>query len=252
MRYFKLLFISLLLTAPLGVLAGSTSADLLSLSLEDLMQIKVVSSTLTEKNLRTVPSSVTVFTHHQIDAMGINTLEELLNFVPGFQDFRQADSGYEYYHSARGRRTDAQAREVLVMIDGQRFQSEGFSGVFMPILPLSSVEKVEVIRGPGSALYGSNAFTGVINVTTRKNTNEVKVHYGSHNNAYGQLLYSAMLNDYVVDIAADVFGDQGEHYRLENAADNKLYDSRDPYDGYGINTDWGCSSGFIRFFGVHR
>lgn len=207
----------------------------LTMDLAQLMQVRVVSSTLTEKNLRTVPSSVTVFTYQQIESMGINTLEELLNFVPGFQDFRQADSGYEYYHSARGRRTDAQAREILVMIDGQRFQSEGFSGVYMPITLLSNIEKVEIIRGPGSALYGSNAFTGVINITTQKNTNEVKVRYGTHNNSFGQVLYNTKINDYTVDIAADVFSDKGELYRLESAVDNKLYDSRDPSDGYGIN-----------------
>jgi outer membrane receptor protein involved in Fe transport len=218
-------------------IAGNSVAadDYLEFSLEQLMQVKISASTLTDKSLRTVPSSVSVFTRAQIQAMGIDTLGELLNFVPGFQDFRQADSGYEYYHSARGRRSDAQAREVLVLIDGQRFQNEGFSGAFMPITLLSNIEKVEVIRGPGSALYGSNAFTGVINITTRKNTNEVSIHYGNHNNTFGQILYNTTINDYAVDVAAHVFADNGENFRLENTATHKFYDSRDPNAGYGIN-----------------
>ncbi len=234
-KKFISLFFLLPILCPSDAFANHEPPVLLSMSLEELLNIKLTSATLTEENLATVPSAVTVFTHSQINAMGINTLEELLNFVPGFQVFRQADSGYEYYHSARGRRTNVQSREILVMIDGQRFQSEGFAGVFMPIILLSNIEKVEIIRGPGSALYGSNAFTGVINITTQKNTNNFKVHYGAHNNTFGQMLFNTKINDYVVDIAADVFGDKGEHYRLENPNDKKFYDSGDPNDGYGIN-----------------
>src|SRR4051812_1232375 len=118
MKHFKLLVVVLAMASSFPVAAEAKLDDIFNLSLEELMQIKVVSSTLTEKSLRTAPSSVTVFSHDQIKAMGIDYLDELLNFVPGFQAFRQADSGGEYYHSSRGIRSGTSSREVLVLIDG--------------------------------------------------------------------------------------------------------------------------------------
>lgn len=207
----------------------------LTMDLAQLMQVRVVSSTLTEKNLRTVPSSVTVFTHDQIATMGIDTFEELLNFVPGFQSFRQAEASNAYYHSVRGRRTGTSSREVLVLVDGQRFQDEFFADTAIYTIPLNSIDKVEVIRGPGSAIYGSNAFTGVINITTRKNTNELSVSIADQNKTLGQLLYSQTVNNYLVDIDAHVFEDKGQSYQLDDSFTHLPNASRDPSSGYAIN-----------------
>ncbi len=234
MRHFKLLFISWLLTAPLGALAASNSADLLSLSLEDLMQIKVVSSTLTEKSLRTVPSSVTVFTHEQISLMGIDYLDELLNFSPGFQAFRQADSGGEYYHSARGIRSGTSSREVLILIDGNRVNAE-FAGGSVHMISLKNIVKIEIIRGPGSAIYGSNAFLGVINITTVKNKNTLSQILGDNNHWQTQLFSSTKFNDVNLDFFANVYRDRGQAYVLENSSTHNAYEARDPINGYDIN-----------------
>lgn len=249
MKYVNLLLISLMLITHSGVLAASTSDNLLNLSLEDLMQVQVVSSTLTEKNLRTVPSSITVFTHEQIATMGIDSFEELLNFVPGFQSFRQAEAGNAYYHSARGRRTGDSSREVLVLVDGQRFQDEFFADAAIYNFPLNSIDKVEVIRGPGSAIYGSNAFTGVINITTRKNTNELSVNVADQNKTFGQFLYSQSVDDYRIDVDAHVFNDKGQNYQLENSVTHLLNASSDPSNGYAINAK--VSGSHVKFSAMH-
>ncbi len=76
---------------------------LFSLPLEEMMQIKVTGSTLTEETLRKVPSSVTVFTRKEISKLGIDTLEELMNFVPGFQSYRQGEHATHHGYSSRGR-----------------------------------------------------------------------------------------------------------------------------------------------------
>lgn len=235
MNCIKFFLGGMIVSAHSMALDGSFSDDLLGLSLEDLMQVKIVSSTLTEKNLRTVPSSVTVFSRGQIDTMGIDTLEELLNFVPGFQSFRQAEAANAYYHSVRGRRTGTSSREVLILLDGQRFQDEFFADIAIYTIPLTSIEKVEVIRGPGSAIYGSNAFTGVINITTRKNTNALSLQFGGHNNALGQILYSTKINDISVNACLHLFSDDGMDYHLENTATRLRQLYRDPSQGYDIN-----------------
>lgn len=216
MYYSKLLLSGFVLIAPSVALAAPNSGDLLALSLEDLMQIQVVSSTLTEKNLRTVPSSVTVFTHTQINAMGVDYLDELLNFVPGFQAFRQADSGGEYYHSSRGGRSGTSSREVLILIDGKRINAE-FAAGSVHMISLKNFEKVEIIRGPGSAIYGSNAFLGVVNITTIKNKDMLALQVGSNERTQTQLFKTAQMGELNLDFFANAYRDRGQAYVIEHA-----------------------------------
>jgi outer membrane cobalamin receptor len=162
-----------------GVLANEP--DYFSLSLEELLEQKIYSPTLTAENIKTVPASITVFTRADIRRMGIETLSELVNFVPGFQSFRNDDSSINYTLSNRGRRVGAGARELLVLWDGQRLNDEisGGTGQKDPVISLDNVERIEFIRGPGSAIYGSNAMTGIINIVTRSES-EVKIAAGNH------------------------------------------------------------------------
>ncbi|HOY23573.1 MAG TPA: TonB-dependent receptor, partial [Cellvibrio sp.] len=227
----------MLISSSLGCTA-SHADDLLALSLEDLMQIQVVSSTLTEKNLRTVPSSVTVFTHAQINAMGIDYLDDLLNFVPGFQAFRQADSGGEYYHSSRGGRSGTSSREVLILIDGKRINAE-FAAGSVHMIALKNFEKVEVIRGPGSAIYGSNAFLGVINITTIKNKDMLSLLAGSNNRTQAQLFKTAQLGEWNLDFFGNAYNDRGQAYVIEHADTRNPYQTRDPIDGYDLDVKLG-------------
>jgi outer membrane receptor for ferrienterochelin and colicins len=142
--------------------------DYLAMNLEDLLNVSVTGSTLREESLQTVPSSVTVFTHQEIKTLGLDYLYELLGHVPGFQVSRNGDSPSGYTASARGRRNSAEAREILLIVDGQVLADPrtGSADGSLPHFPLVNVERVEVIRGPGSAIYGSGAFTGVVNVIT--------------------------------------------------------------------------------------
>ncbi len=74
----------------------------LSMSLEELMQVEITGSTLTPESLNTVPSAVTVFTHQQITRMGLDSLDELINIVPGFQSFRSTRSSINIATSCPG------------------------------------------------------------------------------------------------------------------------------------------------------
>lgn len=212
-----------------------TFEDYLAMPLEELLNLPITGSTLTEKNIRTVPSSVTVFTREQIRQLGINYLHELIVYVPGFQAFRQEESGDEYYHSARGHRSSTASREVLILIDGQRFNREFDNATAAPLLSLGNIEKVEFIRGPGSALYGSNAVLGVINITTVKNANETTFSYGSNEHIEGQGLFNTRLDNFDMDLFVNAYDDQGESYTLEHSSTHTDYASSDPYSGYDMN-----------------
>ena len=89
------LFISLAV-APCASWAAANIVYLFTLSLEELLKVKVTGSTLTPKELKTVPAAVTVFTHKQINNLGMDSLDELMNMVPGFQSYRTSLSPLSY------------------------------------------------------------------------------------------------------------------------------------------------------------
>ena len=151
------------------------------MSFEDLANVEVVGSTLTSKDLSSVPSSVTVYGQDEIRRMGVDNLQELMNFVPGFQTYQTGDGPLVQTYSSRGRKSGTVGREILVLINGNRTEMlfSGGSAIPFSLYSLAHVRSVEFIRGPGSAVYGANAFLGVVNVVTDKNLNEVQVQVGT-------------------------------------------------------------------------
>ena len=137
-------------------------SNLNELSLEDLFNIKVTSASKEEETVRDSPSTVTVYTQKDIRAIGARTLNDLLAVTPGF-DVRP-DSQID----VRGISSTFNNR-VLLLLDGVPMDDAyyGANGKTADLVYLDYVERVEIIRGPGSALYGTNAFAGVVSVTTR-------------------------------------------------------------------------------------
>lgn len=112
--------------------------------------------------LAEAPGIVTILRGADLRAMGARTLADALRFSPELDVTRDS---FGYYHVAvRGRRVDA---EVLVLLDGHRI-NDFYDGRILYEVPIATVERIEILRGPGSALYGTNAFAGVISVYTRK------------------------------------------------------------------------------------
>lgn len=209
-----LIFISALCSLP----QVSSAADLLDLDLEQLMQVSITGSTLRDESLKTVPSIVTVFTRQQLDTLGLDYLHELLRLVPGFQVNRSADNPNNYTYSASGRRLGGRARELVLVVDGRIFidpRSSGADSAFSQF-PLASIERVEVIQGPGSALYGSGAFTGVINVVSRRNTDALSVSVGSDEQRRADLHWSQTSGAWQTSLYAHAYEDNGQDYQLAN------------------------------------
>ena len=117
-KYYPVLFI--LLIVP--VITQADSHNLFSMPLKSLLQVRIHGSTLTDESLKTVPSAVTVFTHNEIQRMGLDYLDELMNLVPGFQSYRSSSSSLVAPFSARGRRIGDAGAEILVLVNGQRLE----------------------------------------------------------------------------------------------------------------------------------
>ncbi len=218
---------------------GSRADDLayLELSLEQLLDVPVTGSTLTEETLKTVPAAVSVFTREHIDRLGMDYLYELLNLVPGFQFDRNASNGLAYTYSARGRRTTQQSLEVLLLIDGKVVNDPraGSPDISLPLYPVSRIERLEVIRGPGSAIYGSSAFTGVINIVTRRQQRNVALAFGSQQRRQLEGAWSDTLNGWDTDAFIHAYKDNGEDYVVPDSFSGKPLETSDPREQFAAD-----------------
>ncbi|MFA5140812.1 MAG: TonB-dependent receptor [Elusimicrobiota bacterium] len=137
--------------------------DLLSYDLAELMNVEVVSPSKTPEPVSQAPATVRVITAEQIKERGYQTLEEALADLPGFQ-FRDI-SGFNSYSFMRG--LPNQNNLLLLLVDGVQINelaSGGFYGGGQH--NLANVKRIEVVYGPASALYGTNAISGLINIIT--------------------------------------------------------------------------------------
>jgi len=146
--------------------------NLTKLSLEELMNIEVATVNAASKfdqKVTTAPSYVSIITAEEIQKYGYRTLADLLASVTGF--YINNDRNYSYVGvRGLGRPSDYNDR-VLLMIDGHRLNDsvygEALIGTEFP-LDIDLIQRVEIIRGAGSALYGTNAFLAIINVITKR------------------------------------------------------------------------------------
>jgi iron complex outermembrane recepter protein len=143
------------------------SGDLASASLEDLMNMKVVSVSKTEEDLSRTAAAVFVITQQDIRESGATNIPDLLRMVPGV-DVAQIDAN-TWAISIRGFNARF-SNELLVLVDGRSVYTPTFGGVYWDSLaiPLEDIQRIEVVRGPGGSAWGTNAVNGVINIITKK------------------------------------------------------------------------------------
>ncbi len=147
------------------------TADLLDLSIEELQTIKV--STVTgaskyEQKVTEAPSSISIITSDDIRKFGYRTLADILRSVRSF--YVTYDRNYSYYGIRGFNRPGDYNTRILLMVDGHRINDNIYDQAPLGtefLLDVDLIDRIEVIRGPGSSLYGSNAFFSVINIITR-------------------------------------------------------------------------------------
>src|SRR5262249_3057748 len=122
-----------------------------------------VTATLSPEEERDLGSATTVITRQEIQAKGATTVLELLREVPGLDVARQGGDGSLTSVFFRG----TNSTQALVLVDGARVNSPYFSGYDFSALTTENVERIEIVRGPFSPLYGSDAIGGVIQIFTR-------------------------------------------------------------------------------------
>jgi len=144
----------------------STPTALKRLSIEQLMDVEVTSVSKTPESLLNAAAAVSIVTAEDIRRSGATTVPEALRFVPGLFVARETSNSWSV--SSRGF-SGVNSQELLVLSDTRSIYTPLFSGVFWDVQDylMDDIERIEVIRGPGGSLWGSNAVNGVINITTK-------------------------------------------------------------------------------------
>ncbi len=175
--FFSGVYIPILLTF---AFLHSQEINITQTPLDQLLKIKVISVSKKKEDVETVPASVYVLTQKQIAASGATTLPELLRLVPGIQVAKVDASKWAIGIRGMGSRT---TQNLLVMRDGRSLYDPLFSGTFWEIedYNLDDIDHIEVVRGPGGAVWGANAVNGVINIITKssQDTQGMRLDFGA-------------------------------------------------------------------------
>ncbi|PKM36448.1 MAG: hypothetical protein CVV06_11025 [Gammaproteobacteria bacterium HGW-Gammaproteobacteria-10] len=169
-------------------------ADLTGMSLKELMDIEVFNAaSLLPTEYSKAPGTVYSFNRDSFVRLGIRRLDDLLAFVPGMQLNQHRKRHRAIW--ARGL-LDRFNDKLVLMVDGIRRQHVYYGNFSLgDNFPLEKIEKVEIILGPASTLYGANAYGGIISVTTRKFAESSRIEAtaegGSNARGKGTLLYNS-------------------------------------------------------------
>jgi iron complex outermembrane recepter protein len=227
-----------------GLLLGGSSGwaqtqqmDLYELSLEELMNLSIVSASKKEEKLFEAPVSSYSITRDEIRKAGVSSIPEALRLCPEMVVRETTNGNYDVHirgldNLARSTTSPGQVNSyTLVMINNRPVFNYNQGGTFWESLPIDliDVERIEIVRGPAAALYGPNAVSGVINIITRELKSD-DWHVAAH------ALYGLPGNTEVINLSAgkkinNMLGVRlSGNYQSRQRLDNQYY--RFPEDQY--------------------
>ncbi len=160
-----------------------TADDLISMSLEDLKNVKIISASRYQEPIYEAPVPVTIITEKMIHMSGATNFEEvLLMYVPGLTDIADIDDPNISMRGVYG----TNQQKILIMLNGHRLNLRVINSAFPEYInSLEKIKRIEVLRGPASSIYGNVALTSVINIITKDGSDvngiEIKGGGGNHN-----------------------------------------------------------------------
>lgn len=225
--------LAVLLMLP-SFVSASSDTDLTDLPLESLMELNVSSVSKKTQPITNAAAAVFVITQEDIRRSGVTTIADALRMAPGIQVAR-IDSN-KWAISSRGF-NGRFANKLLVLMDGRSLYTPYFLGVYWEIQDtlLDDVDRIEVIRGPGAALWGTNAVNGVINIITK-----------SAENTEGTLLAAGGGTYEKAFAAARIGAALGENASLRLYVKHQQRDSFTFESGAASNDQWHTTQGGFR------
>jgi iron complex outermembrane receptor protein len=213
-------------------------------SLEELLSTKISTATKREHTMSEAPASVTIITADEIQRFGYRTLDQILSRVRGF--YPTYDRHYRYMGMRGFGRPSDYNNRVLLLLNGNPTADNVAGASYIGTefgLDVSAIERIEVVRGPGSALYGSNAMLAVINVITRCGKTEeglkLSLQPGSFGKIQGSARYGARLeNDLDIFLSGQIGEIEGRDLYFQE------FDSPGTNNGWVRGLDWDKYYGF--------
>ncbi len=208
--------------------------DFANKSIEELMNVDVTSVSRKDQKLSRTPAAVYVITQEAIQASGATTIPDLLRMAPGVQVAQVEPDRWAI--SVRGFNS-IYSNKLLVLVDGRTVYTPSFSGVYWDQIniPLDTIERIEVIRGPGGTVWGANAVNGVINIITSNARDSqgtrITAGAGSAQTAGYQVRYGGQIAD-------------SGAYRIFGSYSN--FESFPTAQGINLKNGWGLENGGFR------
>lgn len=199
----------------------------------------VITATRFPQDVRELPASVSVITREDIARTAARTIPELLNEQTGFtmKDLFGNNAATTFVDLRGFGATGPQ--NTLILLDGRRLNDFDLSGVQWSAIPLSAIERIEVLRGTGAVLYGDNASTGVVNIITRSplqpgRSAEVFGRVASYKTLEGQLSGSFATDRFGLNVST--YGYRSDGYRRNN---------RNEQQNNSLNGRWALGDGAL-------
>ena len=230
MRWQAYLILVIILILPAHVMAeeaGDVMEDIFAIFAEEDL---VMTASKYLQPISQSPSTITVITAEEIRESGVTTIPDILRRVPGMEVMQASVA--EFNVGIRGE-NKLLSNKILVMIDGRTVQEDCYDHTFWTAFPivLEEIEQIELIRGPGSSIWGANAFNGVVNIITKKPEDtpviSVSAVAGEESMSMGSLVHSSRAGkmEYKLSIGyhrADIFDGRDEAALLVNVPEPGL------------------------------
>ncbi len=148
----------------------SDTTSIFDYSLEELMNMQVVTAAKQVEKISDVPASVVVITREEIEKYGYNSLEDILQNIPGLYMVDDKYFGATANFGVRGFFQSGHFNSIIILVNGVNQMESGMNSFpFSKIcVPVEAIDRIEVVRGPMSVIYGNSAFMGAINIITNK------------------------------------------------------------------------------------
>jgi outer membrane receptor protein involved in Fe transport len=205
--------------------------DMTPILSEDLINQNVSIASKSLESIYDAPGVITVITSTEIERFGANNLLEILERVASVYSVGSYFAPNNVL-SIRGDLATPYNNHVLILLNGRPTRENLFGGIDYPIylaLPLQAIENIEVIRGPGSVLYGTNAYSGVINIITKdvvEEQTQIGFDYGSFNTYSFQALNTKIKDKLKITSTMRYFGQDGWRHEATGEDGNPLnYDA---------------------------
>ncbi len=197
--------------------------DISKMSLQDLMKIKVTTASKKEERIEDTPAGIVIITREDIKEMGYITINDILQNIPGFYQIN------DYYwlgsenFGVRGFFSQGVMNDFIILLNGVKQLGDTYSDYSLAKINLAveAIDRIEIVRGPVSVLYGSGAFLGAINIITNKSDkNIIAATYGT-NNSHKLFFRKVYKGDhYRTTINASLDGGNGINVPFSEFTDN--------------------------------